>query len=103
MHKYKNHQEFGSNAPINWQEKATSEVYLEGLSKIAPEGMKPRVRRGQQFATKTGKPESAKWHHNYDLAMFGGTEISQPDVEPQQMPLEGKTNGIPRIPDVRRR
>jgi len=105
MSKYRNHEEFGSNAPINWREKTTSEVYLEGLSRIAPPGMKPRERRGQRFESRTDKPQSARWHHNYDLAMFGDTEIPQPAFETRQTRLESliEQGEIARIPRVTRR
>jgi hypothetical protein len=103
MGKYRAHDEFGANAPVNWREKTTSEAYLEGMSRIAPPGMKPRAQRGRHFEARTEKPESAKWHHNYDIAMFGGTEIPLPDIEPKQMALEEMLNGIERIPHVERR
>jgi len=103
MGKYKGHDEFGANAPINWREKTTSEAYLKGMSGITPPGMKPREQRGQRFAARTEKPESAKWHHNYDIAMFGGTEIPKPSYQTKQMALEEMLNGITRIPHVKRR
>jgi len=103
MGKYKGHEEFGANAPINWRENTTSEAYLKGMSGLAPPGMKPREQKGQRFAARTEKPESAKWHHNYDIAMFGGTEVSPPPIEPKQMALEEMLNGITRIPHVKRR
>ena len=103
MGKYRGHNEFGANAPINWRERATSESYLKGMNRIAPPGMKPKERRGERFEARTDKPGSAKWHHNYDIAMFGGTEIPPPDIEPKQMSLEAMLNGIARIPQVKRR
>ena len=105
MGKYKGHDEFGANAPINWREKATSEAYLKGMSKIAPPNMTPREQRGQRFAARTEKPESAKWHHNYDIAMFGGTDIPLPSSETKQMSLEEliRQGNIERIPQMRRR
>jgi hypothetical protein len=101
--KYRDHEQFGANAPVNWREKATSESYLKGMSRIAPPDMTPKEQRGQRFEERTAKPESAKWHHNYDIAMFGGTEIPRPDIEPKQMTLEEMLNGIERIPHVKRR
>ena len=103
MGKYKRHEEFGANAPINWREKTTSESYLKGMSSIAPPGMKPRQQKGKRFEARTDKPESAKWHHNYDIAMFGGTEIPKPAYQTKQMALEEMLNGITRIPHVKGR
>lgn len=102
--KYRNHSEFGANAPLNWRMRTTSEVYLEGMAGIAPPGMKPKEQRGRHFEEKTDKPESAKWHRNYDIAMFGNTDIPLPASGDKQMALgnlirEGK---IMRIPDIRR-
>ncbi len=88
MGKYKEHDEFGANAPINWRENTTSESYLKGMADIAPPGMKPREQRGKRFAAHTDKPESVKWHRNYDLAMFGGTDIPAPSSETKQTRLE---------------
>ncbi len=103
MGKYKEHAEFGANAPINWRERTTSEAYLAGMSGIAPPGMKPKVQRGKQFEAKTEAHASAKWHRNYDLAMFGGTDVAQPGSEAKQQALEGLiNNGIPRVPQMRR-
>ena len=103
MGKYKGHDEFGANAPVNWRENTTIEAYLKGMAGIAPPGMKPREQRGQRFAARTEKPESAKWHHNYDIAMFGGTEIPKPTYQTKQMALEETLNGVERIPHVKRR
>lgn len=103
MGKYKGHDEFGANAPINWRENTTSESYLRGMTGIAPPGMKPREQRLQHFAAGTGKPESVKWHRNYDIAMFGSTCIPAPTSESKQMALEEMLNGIARIPHVKRR
>jgi hypothetical protein len=49
MGKYANHNEFGANAPINYREDTTSGSFLEGMSQIAPPGMKPKATRGQRF------------------------------------------------------
>jgi hypothetical protein len=105
MGKYKGHMEFGANAPINWRERTTSEVYLKGMTAIAPPGMKPRERRGQRFEAGTDKPESAKWHRNYDLAMFEGSDIAGPDSEVSQTKLEDliQRGEIERIPQVKPR
>lgn len=103
MGKYKGHEEFGPNAPINWREKTTREAYLAGMSGIAPAGMKPREQRGRKFQEKTDAPASAKWHHNYDMAMFGGTEVPPPDTESKQQSLESFLDGIPRIPQTKRK
>jgi len=96
--KYANHEEFGVNAPINYREDTTSESFLKGLSAISPPGMKPKVSKGKRFEEKTDFKASAKWHRNFDLAMFGGSDIESKDYETGQMNLEGRINGIKRIP-----
>ena len=101
MGKYANHEEFGVNAPINYREDTTSEVYLNGMSTIAPPGMRPRATRGTKFEEKTGFKASARWHRNFDVAMFGGSDIESRDSESRQLSLEGKLNGIKRIPGRR--
>ena len=98
MGKYANHEEFGVNAPINYREDTTSESFLNGMSVIAPPGMKPRSSRGKKFEDKTDFKASARWHRNFDIAMFGGTDIGAPDYDNQQLSLESKLNGIKRIP-----
>ena len=98
MGKYSNHEEFGVNAPINYREDTTSQSYLEGMSVIAPPGMRPKVARGRKFEGKTDFKASARWHRNFDIAMFGGSDIGAPDYDSQQMSLESKLNGIKRIP-----
>ena len=103
MGKYANHEEFGVNAPINYREDTTSRAYLNGMAAIAPPGMKPRTGRGKKFEEKTDFKASARWHRNFDLAMFGGSDIESKDFESGQMSLEEKLNGIRRIPDTRRR
>jgi len=98
MGKYANHEEFGVNAPINYREDTTSESFLNGMSAITPPGMKPKVSRGKKFEEKTDFKASARWHRNFDLAMFGGSDIESKDYESGQMSLEGKLNGIKRVP-----
>ena len=98
MGKYANHDEFGVNAPINYREDTTSESFLKGMSTITPPGMKPRIVRGKKFEEKTGFKASARWHRNFDLAMFGGSDIEGRDFELGQMSMESKLNGIKRIP-----
>jgi len=95
--KYANHEEFGVNAPINYREDTTSQAYLNGMSSIAPPGMKPKALRGKRFEDKTDFKASARWHRNFDVAMFGGSDINA-DSESGQMSLEGKLNGIKRVP-----
>jgi len=97
MGKYANHEEFGVNAPINYREDTTSQAFLDGMSVIAPPGMRPKTARGRKFEGKTGFKASARWHRNFDLAMFGGSDIDA-DSESGQMSLEGKLNGIKRVP-----
>ncbi len=103
MGKYKSHEEFGANAPINWRENTTSESYLKGMAGIAPPGMKPKAHRAQRFEAKTDMPRSAKWHRNFDVAMFGDTDIPLPTSESKQLTLEERIDGISRIPFVKRR
>jgi len=97
MGKYANHEEFGVNAPINYREDTTSESFLNGMSAITPPGMKPKVSRGKKFEEKTDFKASARWHRNFDVAMFGGSDIESKDFESGQMNLEGKINGVKRI------
>ncbi len=98
MGKYANHEEFGVNAPINYREDTTSESFLNGMTAIAPPGMKPRVIRVRKFEEKTGFKASARWHHNFDVAMFGGSDIESKDYESGQLGLESKLNGVKRVP-----
>jgi hypothetical protein len=97
MGKYSNHEEFGVNAPINYREDTTSRSFLEGMTIIAPPGMKPKAARGRKFEEKTDFKASARWHRNFDIAMFGGSDIGE-NSESGQMSLEGKLNGIKRVP-----
>lgn len=94
MAKYANHSEFGVNAPINYREDTTADSFLKGMAVISPPGMRPKQIRGKKFEEKTDFNASAKWHRNYDTAMFGGSDI---DGAPGQMNLEGKLNGIKRV------
>ena len=88
MGKYASHEEFGALAPWNWRKKATRESLEKGLSRIAPPGMKPREERLDRFSAKIDFPHSTTWHHNWDRAMFGGTEIESPGSETKQMRIE---------------
>jgi len=97
MGKYANHEEFGVNAPINYREDTTSESFLNGMTAIAPPGMKPRASRGRKFEEKTDFKASARWHRNFDIAMFGGSDIGD-NSESGQMSLESKLNGVKRVP-----
>ncbi|APV45061.1 hypothetical protein Dform_01742 [Dehalogenimonas formicexedens] len=101
MGKYANHEEFGVNAPRSYREDTTSESFLDGMSGIAPPGMRPRRSRGEKFEEKTDFKTSARWHRNFDVAMFGGSDIGTTDFETKQMGLESKANGIKRIPGRR--
>ncbi len=94
--KYKDHGEFVANAPMNWRDNTTSESYLNGLSGIAPPGMKPKEQRGRRFEARTEEKKSAKWHRNYDIAMFGATDIPLPGSASRQAALEEMFNGIER-------
>ncbi len=103
MGKYSNHEEFGVNAPVNYREDTTSESFLKGMSAIAPPGMKPKESRGRKFEEKTDFRASATWHRNFDVAMFGGSDIGIQDFEAMQMSLEGKIGGTRKIPSMGRR
>ena len=96
MGKYANHEEFGGNAPINFREETTSESFLNGMAAIAPPGMKPRASRGMKFEEKTDFKASARWHRNFDVAMFGGSDIFD-DSESGQLALENKVS-VGRLP-----
>ena len=98
MGKYASHEEFGINAPINYREDSTSQSFLNGMMAIAPPGMKPKEMRGRKFEEKTDFKASVKWHRNYDVAMFGGSDINLPGSDNKQLTLEGKIDGIKRIP-----
>lgn len=91
MGKYANHEEFGANAPVSYREDTTSESFLKGMSAIAPPGMRPKASRGKKFEEKTDFKASARWHRNFDIAMFGGSDIDAPDFESRQMSLEQRT------------
>ena len=101
MGKYTNHEELGVNAPINYREDTTQESYLKGMSAIAPPGMKPKEVRGKRFQEQTDFKASARWHHNWDVAMFGGTEIAAPSSETKQMRLEELIDHVERRPGRR--
>ena len=101
MGRYANHEELGVNAPINYREDTTSESYLEGMLRIALPRMKPKEMRGRRFEEKTDRRASAKWHHNWDVAMFGGTEIAAPGTETKQQALEGMIDHVRRVPGKR--
>ncbi len=90
MGRYKNHEEFGSHAPLKYREETTQEVYLEGLAGICPPGMKPKVKRGQRFEEKTDFKASALWHRNYDQAMFGNYDLDGIGYQSLQKDLEQK-------------
>ncbi len=96
MGKYANHEEFGGNAPVKYREDTTSESFLKGMSAIAPSGMKPKVSRGKKFEEKTDFKASAVWHRNFDVAMFGGSDIGTQDYEAKQLNLESMFKSIER-------
>jgi hypothetical protein len=101
MGRYANHEDFGANAPINFREDTTSDSYLKGMSGIAPPGMKPKAMRGIRFEENTDFKASVKWHRNFDIAMFGGTDVGSPESETKQMGLEERIDGIKRKPGRR--
>jgi hypothetical protein len=96
--KYANHNEFGANAPINYREDTTSGSFMEGMTRIAPPGMKPKTTRGHRFEEKTDFKASVRWHRNYDTAMFGGTDIALPNSETKQRGMEALIDHIERRP-----
>ncbi|MBI4295876.1 MAG: hypothetical protein HY667_02025 [Chloroflexi bacterium] len=98
MGRYANHEELGVNAPINYREDTTSESYNEGMSRIAPPGMKPRRVRGERFEERTDFNASVRWHREWDNAMFGGTEVERPGSEDKQKGLEGLIDHVKRRP-----
>ena len=88
MGKYASHEELAGNAPPEYRDRTTQEVYRSGLSRIAPPGMKPKETRCRRFEERTNFGASVRWHHNYDVAMFGGTCIERPTSESKQRALE---------------
>jgi hypothetical protein len=96
MGKYASHEEFGINAPINYRES-----YLKGMSLIAPPGMRPKQAKGRKFEEKSDFKASTRWHRNFDIAMFGGTEIPAPSSESKQMALEEMLDHVKRRPGKR--
>ena len=96
MGKYANHEEFGGNAPVRYREDTTTESFLNGMSVIAPPGMKPKISRGKKFEEKTDFKASAAWHRNFDVAMFGASDIGTQDYQAKQMDLERIFSGINR-------
>jgi len=98
MGRYADHEDFGANAPINFREDTTGESFLRGMSAIAPPGMKPKAMRGKRFEENTDFKASVKWHRNFDIAMFGGTDIDLPSSTTKQMRLEEKIDHVKRRP-----
>jgi len=98
MGRYADHEEFGANAPVNFREDTTGESFLRGMSTIAPPGMKPKAMRGKRYEDNTDFKASVKWHRNFDIAMFGGTDIDLPSSTTKQMRLEEKIDHVKRRP-----
>ena len=96
MGKYASHEELGANAPVNWRENTRPELYLAGMTTITPPGMRLKAGRLDRFKAKIDKPHATRWHHNYDISMFGGTDIPAPSSETKQMRLEESLDHIPR-------
>ena len=88
MGKYADHNELAGNAPPEYRDRTTQEVYRSGLSRIAPPGTRPKETRCRRFEERTDFRASVRWHHNYDVAMFGGTCIERPTSESKQRALE---------------
>lgn len=80
----------------NYREDTTSESFLKGMSAIAPPGMKAKATRGKKFEEKTDFKASAAWHRNFDVAMFGGSDIGTQDYEAKQLDLEKIFSGLNR-------
>ncbi|GEM_PF-6951097 len=88
MGKYKNHEELAAYAPWKWRRNTTQKSYLDGMNRIAPPGKKAKERRGTNFEENTALPQSVEWHHNWDIALFDGTEIEHPAAQSRQRSLE---------------
>ena len=88
MGKYASHDEWAGNAPPDYRDNTTLEVYRRGLSRIAPPRMRPKETRCQRYDERTGFDASVKWHHNWDVAMFGGTDVERPTAEQKQRTIE---------------
>lgn len=88
MGKYKNHEELAAYAPWKWRRNTTRQSYLDGMNRIAPPGKKARERRGTNFEERTALPQSVEWHHNWDIALFDGSEIEHPTSQSRQRSLE---------------
>jgi hypothetical protein len=50
--------------------------------------MRPKEVRCRRFEERTDFDASVRWHHNYDVAMFGGSDIERPTSESKQRTLE---------------
>ena len=98
MGRYADHEDFGANAPINFREDTTGESFLKGMSAIAPPGMKPKAMRGKRYEDNTDFKASVRWHRNFDIAMFGGTDIDLPSSTTKQMRLEERIDHVKRRP-----
>jgi len=96
--RYADHEDFGANAPINFREDTTGESFLKGMSAIAPPGMKPKAMRGKRYEDNTDFKASVRWHRNFDIAMFGGTDIDLPSSTTKQMRLEERIDHVKRRP-----
>jgi hypothetical protein len=82
MGKYASHEDLGANAPPEYRDKTTQQVYR------TPRGMRPKETRCRRFEERTDFDASVRWHHNYDMAMFGGSDIERPTSESKQRALE---------------
>ncbi|MEK7354591.1 MAG: hypothetical protein AABZ77_08815, partial [Chloroflexota bacterium] len=58
--------------------------------------MKAKATRGKKFEEKTDFKASATWHKNFDVAMFGGSDIGTQDYEAKQLNLESMFKSIER-------
>jgi len=68
------------------------------MSAIAPPGMKPKAMRGKRYEDNTDFKASVRWHRNFDIAMFGGTDIDLPSSTTKQMRLEERIDHVKRRP-----
>jgi hypothetical protein len=96
MGRYSSHEDFGADAPVKYREDSTSVAYLKGMAVITPPGMKPRASRAAEFEARTDFKASALWHRNFDVAMFGGSDIGSADFESRQLGLEARRESIKR-------
>ncbi len=65
--------------------------------------MKPKTERGKRFEENIDLKAAAKWHHNFDRAMFGSTEVNAPHEAEKQLGLEKRPDDIKKAAQAVRR